>query len=225
MTVRFWKPYGVLPQFTDPDGRPTLADFGLPPNVYAAGRLDMDSEGLLLLTDDGMLNKRLTNKAYETDKTYWVQVDGQPTQDALENLQRGVTLKDGPARAISVRLLEDPPELPDRTPPIRVRKEIPAPWIEIVVDEGRNRMVRRMTAAIGHPTLRLVRVAIGPYTLDGLKPGEWAIAEAWAPTPSSDRRSGRAGSDGPGNAPGLDRLPSDGGTASRRGSVRSPRRR
>jgi 23S rRNA pseudouridine2457 synthase len=166
-----YKPFGVLCQFTDPEGRRTLADHVRVPGVYAAGRLDADSEGLVVLTDDGPLQARITDPRHELEKTYWVQVEGEVGEGALEQLRRGVVLNDGrtkPARA--ERLAE--PALPPRVPPIRVRRAIPTSWLELVLREGRNRQVRRMTAAVGHPTLRLVRVAVGPWRLDGLAPGE-----------------------------------------------------
>ena len=167
------KPYLVHCKFTDEQGRPTLAAFGLPPRVYVAGRLDHDSEGLLLLTNDGKLNQRLTDPRWKAPKTYLVQVEGVATDDALAKLRAGVELNDGPTLPADVRAIDPPAWLWPRTPPIRVRKTIPDCWIELAIREGRNRQVRRMTAAVGLPTLRLVRVAIGPYALDGLAPGEW----------------------------------------------------
>lgn len=174
--IRFWKPYGVLCQFTDPDGRPTLADFIKVEGVYAAGRLDANSEGLLILTDDGALNAALTQPDREHDKTYWVQVEGIPSDEALERLRNGIDLKDGRTRPAQVRRLDEP-DLPPRDPPIRFRANIPTAWIEIKLTEGKNRQVRRMTAAVGHPTLRLVRWAIGDVTLEGLNPGKWRELE------------------------------------------------
>lgn len=171
--LRFNKPFGVLCQFSDAEGRPTLADFVSIPDVYAAGRLDADSEGLLLLTDDGPLQHRIADPRRQLSKTYWVQVEGEPPPEALERLRRGVVLRDGPARAVAVKPIAEPALWP-RHPPIRFRKSVPTAWIEVVLSQGRNRQVRRMTAAIGHPTLRLVRVAIGPWSLGDLKPGEWA---------------------------------------------------
>jgi 23S rRNA pseudouridine2457 synthase len=167
------KPYLVHCKFTDEQGRPTLAAFGLPPRVYVAGRLDHDSEGLLLLTDDGKLNQRLTDPRWKAPKTYLAQVEGVITDDALAKLRAGVVLNDGPTLPAEARVIEPPAWLWPRTPPIRVRKTIPDCWIELAIREGRNRQVRRMTAAVGVPTLRLVRVAIGPYALDGLAPGQW----------------------------------------------------
>lgn len=172
-----YKPYGVLCQFTGEAGRKTLADFVNVPDVYAAGRLDADSEGLVVLTDDGRLQARITDPRHELEKTYWVQVDGAIDDDALEQLRRGVVLNDGPTRPARAELLADP-GLPPRDPPIRVRQAIPTSWIELGIREGRNRQVRRMTAAVGHPTLRLIRVAIGAWRLDGLKPGEWRKGRA-----------------------------------------------
>jgi 23S rRNA pseudouridine2457 synthase len=171
--IRFWKPYGVLTKFTDAEGRPTLADYIDLPGIYAAGRLDMDSEGLLLLTNDTRINHRLTEPQFEHRRTYWVQVERIPGENALEQLRRGVKLRDGMTRPAQVRLLDSPPDLPPRPVPIRFRKNVPDCWLELTLTEGRNRQVRRMTAAVGHPTLRLVRAAIGPVTLEGLQPGQW----------------------------------------------------
>lgn len=171
--IRFNKPYGVLSQFT-PEGRwRGLRDFIALPGVYVAGRLDADSEGLLLLTGDGALQARISDPRHKMEKTYWVQVEGIPDEPALQALRQGVALNDGPTRPARVRRLDPPPALWPRDPPIRVRQSIPDSWLELVIREGRNRQVRRMTAAVGHPTLRLVRAAIGPYTLDGLAPGLW----------------------------------------------------
>jgi len=174
MLIAFNKPYGVLCQFTDRSTPPrrTLAEFGLPPDVYAAGRLDHDSEGLLLLTDDGTLAHRLTDPRHKQPKTYWVQVEGEPTDAQLDALRRGVELNDGPTRPAKAQRI-DTPTLWPRDPPVRFRKTVPDAWLEIVISEGRNRQVRRMTAAVGLPTLRLVRIAIGPHRLDSLAPGEW----------------------------------------------------
>jgi 23S rRNA pseudouridine2457 synthase len=167
------KPYLVHCKFTDEQGRPTLAQFGLPPRVYVAGRLDHDSEGLLLLTDDGKLNQRLTDPRWKAPKTYCVQVEGTPQENALAKLRAGVELNDGRTLPAEARAIDEPAWLWPRTPPIRVRKTVPDAWLELIIREGRNRQVRRMTAAVGLPTLRLIRVAIGPYALDGLAPGEW----------------------------------------------------
>jgi 23S rRNA pseudouridine2457 synthase len=167
------KPFGVLCQFTDRAGRPTLADHVPVRGVYPAGRLDHDSEGLVLLTDDGALQARLSDPRHDTDKIYWAQVEGAPGSEALERLGRGVVLKDGRTRPARVRRIAQPPGLWPRDPPIRRRAAIPTAWIEIGLREGRNRQVRRMTAAVGHPTLRLIRVRVGAYELDDLRPGQW----------------------------------------------------
>jgi pseudouridine synthase len=171
--IKFWKPYKVLTQFTDKEGRKTLADYIKVPNIYAAGRLDYDSEGLLILTDDGTLNSQLTQPKYEHPKTYWAQVENIPTKEALQKLREGVELSDGLTRPATVKLMRDEPRLNERSEPIRFRKNIPTAWIEITISEGRNRQVRRMTAAVGHPTLRLVRWAIGDVTLNGVSEGRW----------------------------------------------------
>ena len=169
--ILFNKPYGVLSQFT-PEGRwRGLKDFIDIPGVYVAGRLDADSEGLLLLTNDGKLQAHIADPRFKMEKTYWVQVEGTPDQAALEKLRCGVQLNDGPTRAARARLIAPPPALWEREPPIRVRHAIPTAWLELVITEGRNRQVRRMSAAVGLPTLRLIRAAIGPYTVQGLAPG------------------------------------------------------
>ena len=175
MLIAFNKPYGVLCQFTDRSTPPrrTLAGFGLPAGVYAAGRLDFDSEGLLLLTDEGPLANRISDPRHKLRKTYLVQVEGTPQASQLEALRTGATLNDGPTRPAQVRLLETPPTLWPRDPPVRFRKSVPDCWLRLTIREGRNRQVRRMTAAVGHPTLRLVRWRIGDWTLDGLSPGQW----------------------------------------------------
>ena len=173
MLILLNKPFRVLSQFRDADGRATLGDFVDVPNVYPAGRLDYDSEGLILLTDDGRLQARISQPRSKTPKTYWAQVEGTPTDDQLRQLERGVKLKDGPARAVSAQLIDEPAALWERDPPIRYRKNVPDSWIEVVLTEGRNRQVRRMTAAVGLPTLRLIRYSIGDWSLEGLRPGEW----------------------------------------------------
>ncbi|MFN3314182.1 MAG: rRNA large subunit pseudouridine synthase E [Hyphomonas sp.] len=175
--ILFNKPYGILCQFTpDGSGRPTLADFISQPDVYPAGRLDHDSEGLLILTDDGRQQARITEPRHKLPKTYWAQVEGEPDAAALQALQQGVELKDGLTRPARARLIPEPDALWPRDPPIRVRKSVPDSWLELTLTEGRNRQVRRMTAAIGHPTLRLIRARIGDWTLDGLAPGAWRTA-------------------------------------------------
>lgn len=172
--ILFNKPFGVLSQFTDEGtGHPTLADHLAIPGVYPAGRLDRDSEGLLVLTDDGKLQARIAHPKNKQPKTYWAQVEGLPSQEALDRLRAGVTLKDGKTRPAKVHRMEEPENLWPRTPPVRFRKSVPDCWIALTITEGRNRQVRRMTAAIGHPTLRLIRHAVGDWTLDGLAPGDW----------------------------------------------------
>src|SRR5258708_29666313 len=180
--IRFWKPYGVLTQFTDPQGRPTLADYVKVKGVYAAGRLDSDSEGLLLLTDSGPLNARLTSPRFAHERTYLVQVERIPDEATLDQLRQGIDLKDGRTRPANAELLADPPDppdlpglpnLPEREPPIRYRKNVPTAWLRLTLTEGRNRQGRRMTAAVGFPTLRIVRWSIGTVTLDGLRQGQW----------------------------------------------------
>jgi len=181
--ILFNKPWGVLSQFTDKsmtasaDGpRATLSDYIDVPGVYPAGRLDRDSEGLLILTDDGALQARISSPKHKTPKTYLAQVEGEPDDAALDALRRGVTLNDGPTRPATVRRI-DPPMLWDRDPPVRYRKSVPDSWIELTITEGRNRQVRRMTAAIGYPTLRLVRWRIGAWEIGELGLGEWRLAE------------------------------------------------
>ncbi|WP_349811117.1 pseudouridine synthase [Xanthomonas dyei] len=191
MLVLLNKPYGVLSQFSDRSQPPkrTLAEFGLPPDVYAAGRLDHDSEGLLLLTDDGALAHRLTDPRHKQPKTYWVQVEGEPQETQLQALRDGVLLNDGPTRPATVRKLDPAPELWPRNPPVRARKTVPDAWLELQITEGRNRQVRRMTASVGLPTLRLVRVAIGDWRLDALAPGQWRADDT--PGPRQGRGSRR----------------------------------
>lgn len=172
-TLVFNKPYGVLPCFTDPKGRPTLADFVAIPGVYAAGRLDLDSEGLMVLTSDGALAHLITDPRHRLPKVYLAQVERMPTDEALKQLRQGVLLKGRRTRPAEVRVLSAEPALPDRPVPIRFRKSIPTAWLQITLREGVNRQVRRMTAAVGHPTLRLIRIAIGPLVLGDLAPGHW----------------------------------------------------
>ncbi len=179
--ILFNKPFNVLSQFTDKgsvdSARQTLSDFIDVPKVYAAGRLDRDSEGLLVLTDDGRLQDRIANPKRRVWKTYWVQVEGQPDDDTLEQLRRGVDLKDGMTAPARAELMTEPAQLWPRDPPIRVRKSIPDAWIKLSIREGRNRQVRRMTAAVGHPTLRLIRYSVGDWSIEGLDVGEWKDAQ------------------------------------------------
>jgi len=172
-TIAFNKPYGVLPCFTDPGGRPTLTNYIDVPGVYAAGRLDQDSEGLMILTSDGALAHRITDPQHKLPKVYLAQVERVPNDDAMSRLRRGVVLSGQRTRPAEARVLADAPALPDRPVPIRFRKNVPTSWIEITLHEGMNRQVRRMTAAVGHPTLRLIRIAIGPILLRDLSPGQW----------------------------------------------------
>jgi 23S rRNA pseudouridine2457 synthase len=169
------KPFGVLAKFTDAAGRPTLADYLDVPGVYAAGRLDMDSEGLVVLTDDGALQHRLAHPRFGKVKGYWVQVERIPDEAALEALRRGVKIKGGRTRPSEVARIEEPPGLWERDPPIRFRRTVATTWLDLRITEGRNRQVRRMTASVGHPTLRLVRYRVGSYELEGLAPGEWRV--------------------------------------------------
>ena len=170
---KLFKPFDVLTQFTDESGRATLKDYVDVPGIYPVGRLDRDSEGLLLLTNDGPLAQRLADPRFEHPKTYLAQVERIPAPEAIAALRSGLVLADGPTRPAEAELLDEAPDLPERPVPIRFRKNVPTAWIRLVLREGRNRQVRRMTAAVGHPTLRLVRVAIGPITIEGLAPGRW----------------------------------------------------
>jgi len=178
----FNKPFGVLSQFTAADGHPGLADYLDTPDVYPAGRLDRDSEGLLLLTDDGSLQAQISNPRFKLEKTYLAQVEGEVTEQALECLAKGITLKDGPTLPASACKIDEP-TIWDRTPPIRERKNIPTSWIELTIREGRNRQVRRMCAHVGFPVLRLVRIQIGEWSIDGLKPGEHLQIKVASPSP------------------------------------------
>jgi len=169
----FNKPYGVLCQFTDKQDRPTLADYIDDKDVYAAGRLDMDSEGLVVLTDEGRLQHKITDPVNKMDKTYWVQLENRINEDALQALRDGVDLKDGRTRPAKAKQINEPALLWPRKPPIRQRKHIPTSWIELTIIEGRNRQVRRMTAAVGFPTLRLIRYRVGSWTIDGIRSGDF----------------------------------------------------
>lgn len=172
--ILFNKPYGIVSQFTGGNGE-NLSKFIHIPEVYAAGRLDKDSEGLLLLTDDGKLQHKIAHPRFDKQKHYWVQVEGQPTEEQLEKLRRGIVLKDGPCKPATVKIIEQPLSLWPRNPPVRFRASIPTSWLEIIISEGRNRQVRRMTAAIGLPTLRLIRHRIGQWKLGNLGSGEYTI--------------------------------------------------
>ncbi|MBU3672616.1 MAG: pseudouridine synthase [Sinobacteraceae bacterium] len=187
MLIAFNKPFGVLCKFAPEPERPTLADYIRLPGVYAAGRLDADSEGLLLLTDDGALQARIAHPRHKLEKVYWAQVEGIPTDEALVRLRRGVDLGDFTTRPAGARLIEEPTGLWPRNPPIRHRLRVPTSWLELRLSEGKNRQVRRMTAKVGYPTLRLVRAAIGRVTLNDLAPGEWREVDRKALMPAATR--------------------------------------
>ena len=187
MLLAFNKPFGVMCKFRPEPGRSTLADYIKVPDVYPAGRLDTDSEGLLLLTDDGELQARIANPLHKLTKVYWAQVEGAPTEAALAELHRGVDLGDFTTKPAGARLIKEPPGLWSRDPPIRYRAKIPTTWIELTLREGKNRQVRRMTARVGFPTLRLVRAAVGRVSIAGLSPGAWREIDAdspWVPRDS-----------------------------------------
>ncbi|HMA31381.1 MAG TPA: pseudouridine synthase [Casimicrobiaceae bacterium] len=181
MVILLNKPYGVLCQFSGDGTRRTLKDLVDIPDVYPAGRLDSDSEGLVVLTDDGALQARIADPRFKLPKTYWVQVEGTPTRQQLDTLRKGVDLRSFRTRPASVRASGEPPGLWPRTPPIRVRLAIPTAWLALTITEGRNRQVRRMTAAVGLPTLRLIRWSVGPWTIDGLAPGAWRVTDERPP--------------------------------------------
>jgi 23S rRNA pseudouridine2457 synthase len=190
MLILFNKPYGVICQFSSDGMHPTLKDYLAIPGIYPAGRLDTDSEGLLILTDDGKLQHKISHPRHKEAKTYWVQVEGRPTQEALEALQSGVNLGDFITQPAIVKIIAEPPGLWPRTPPVRFRKEIPTTWLELTIREGKNRQVRRMTAKAGFPTLRLIRYRIGEWKLDDLAPGEWR--EVTVKTAGKQSGSGRS---------------------------------
>ena len=181
MLIAFNKPFGVICKFRPEPGRPTLADYIKVSDVYPAGRLDTDSEGLLLLTDDGLLQARIANPRHKLAKIYWAQVEGIPTETALAALRKGVDLGDFTTQPAGARVIEEPANLWPRNPPIRYRAKIPTTWLEITLQEGKNRQVRRMTANVGFPTLRLVRAAVGRVSVDGLEPGTWREIDPTAP--------------------------------------------
>jgi len=189
-TLLLNKPYDMLCQFSAGGGRATLADVVPVPDVYPAGRLDRDSEGLVVLSDDGPLIARISSPKYKWPKTYWVQVEGIPDHAALQALRNGVTLNDGPTLPAEVAAMDAPPGLWPRTPPVRFRKSVPDSWLCLTLREGRNRQVRRMTAAVGHPTLRLIRWSVGPWTLEGLDPGHWRVVDP-VPAPAHPQGNSR----------------------------------
>ncbi len=176
--ILFNKPFGVLCQFTNQEGRPTLADYITTTNVYPAGRLDKNSEGLLLLTDDGKLQQKITHPRFKLDKHYWVQVEGDVSDISIKQLSQGIQLKDGYTKPAKVTRIVEPKNLWARRPPIRFRESIPTQWLNVVLQEGRNRQIRRMTAAVNHPTLRIIRHRIGPWSLNHLKPGDYVRINA-----------------------------------------------
>ncbi|UTW13210.1 pseudouridine synthase [Marinobacterium rhizophilum] len=223
--ILFNKPFQVLTQFTDDQGRKTLADYIRQKDVYAAGRLDYDSEGLLLLTDDGALQHQLSHPRHKMEKTYLAQVEGDVSETALVALRRGVELKDGMTAPAKAERIEDPALWP-RNPPIRQRAQIPTSWIRLSITEGKNRQVRRMTAAVGFPTLRLIRIAIGPWSLDGLAPGQSRSVTAPKPAAGAGARSAPARNAGaiqrlPGARPDNSRRKSTGATARKKPGRRS----
>lgn len=179
--ILFHKPYGVLSQFTPEDGARALSEFNLPKGIYAAGRLDKDSEGLLLLTDDGPLIEKLLSPKNEKQKTYWVLVERVPTQEELSRMRMGLKIEDYLTKPCEVKILDPQPENAPRDPPVRIRKTVQDVWLEIKIIEGKNRQIRKMTAAIGHPTLRLIRIGLGPFKLEDLKLGEWREIENLPP--------------------------------------------
>ncbi len=204
--VLFNKPYGVLSQYTDDSGRPTLKHYFPDDHIYPAGRLDFDSEGLLMLTDDGKLQQKISDPRFKLPKTYWAQVEGEISDEALAALRHGIPLKDGPTRPAKAERMKEPANLWPRDPPIRYRAAIPTSWLALTITEGRNRQVRRMTAAVGFPTLRLIRARIGEWTISGLQPGEWqetdpsSLKTAQAKTSSTARRPADRSPSAPPNA-------------------------
>lgn len=186
--ILFNKPYGVICQFSPEGNHPTLKDYIALPGVYPAGRLDTDSEGLLILTDDGGLQHRISHPRHKLDKTYWVQVEGIPTEDALQQLRSGIDLGDFITQPAKVAAIDEPARLRPRNPPVRFRQNIPTSWLELIIREGKNRQVRRMTAKVGFPTLRLIRARIGDWTLTDLAPGQWREV----PVPASLQERPRA---------------------------------